>query len=77
MKTKIEVDLQPFSTPNFVVVHEHDTGKERASIALAEIDSVTLDALCREFRTAIFEKAGKEQPPIAASVCSKCERTIR
>lgn len=73
MKTTIQVDIQPFTLPNFVRVE----GDDDKAIPISELDSVTLDALCREFRTGIFEKAGAEQPPIAAPTCPKCERTIR
>lgn len=73
MKTTIQVEILPFNVPGFVVVD----GDEDKSIPLSELDSETLDALCREFRSVIFDRAGKEQPPTHAQVCSKCERTIR
>jgi hypothetical protein len=76
MKTKIEVDLAPFTVPNFVRVEEEDTGKERTAIALSELDSLTLDQMCREFRDNVFKKAGKQTPPEQAHYCHKCERTL-
>lgn len=33
------------------------------NLPLSAFDSLTLDRLCREFRDAVFAKAGKEQPP--------------
>lgn len=66
MKTKIEVELKPFTTPNFVLVKNAPTAEEReTSLPLSALDSLTLDRLCNDFRNAVFNKAGKEQPPTA------------
>jgi hypothetical protein len=76
VKTKIEVDLAPFTVPNFVRAEEEDTGKERTAIALSELDSLTLESLCNEFRDAVFAKAGKSRPPQQAPVCHKCRDLV-
>lgn len=76
MKVKVELDIAPFSIPNFVRVEEADTGKERTAIALEELDSYTLDRLCAEFRTAVFNKANKDFPPKEAKRCAKCREAL-
>lgn len=64
MKVKIEIDLQPFSVPNFVLTvpkrgrHEDELPK----YALADLDSDTLFDLCAEFVSDIYKKADKRQP---------------
>lgn len=68
MKTTLEVELQPFTTPNFVRLAskpglKQDGMQELPSYPLSDLDSWTLDKLCREFRNEVFKKAGKEQPP--------------
>ncbi len=66
MKAKIELELQPFSIPNFVrPVENPDTTRDALAIPLSALDSNTLDRLCDEFRTAVFQKAGKPMPPSA------------
>lgn len=77
MKVKIEVNLAPFSIPNFVRVEDEDTGKERTAIALEELDGVTLDRLCDEFRTAVFKKAGCGFPPEESPICTECRQAMR
>ena len=68
MKAKIEVELQPFTIPNFVLTvkeprPKQDCIQEIPKYALSELDTYTLDRLCDEFRDAVFAKAGKQQPP--------------
>ncbi len=70
MKATLEVELQPFQTPNFVRAVgkpglEQDGMKELPCYPLSDLDSYTLDRLCRDFRDEVFKKAGKEQPPTA------------
>jgi hypothetical protein len=68
MKAKIEVELQPFSVPNFVLTVQEarprqDGFQETPNLALSDLDPPTLEMLCDEFRDAVFSKAGKQQPP--------------
>lgn len=69
MKVTLEIELQPFQTPNFVRAAvgkpglKQDGWQELPCYPLSDLDSLTLDKLCREFRDEIFRKAGKEQPP--------------
>jgi len=62
MKASLEVELKPFATPNFVLL-ESKVGGEPASVPLSALDSLTLDRLCEQFRSEVFKKAGKPQPP--------------
>lgn len=67
MKVTLEVDLQPFMVPNFVRVvskpgRKEDGVQELPCYPLSDLDSLTLDKLCRQFRDEVFRKAGKEQP---------------
>lgn len=62
MKAKIEIDLKPFTVPNFVVPEVGGDG-----LPLSVLDSLTLDRMCREFRASVFQKAGKEMPPDTGS----------
>lgn len=68
MKATLEVELQPFSVPNFVLTvaapRNRDEGfTEAPKYALSELSALTLDSLCREFRKEVFLKAGKQPPP--------------
>lgn len=71
MKVTLEVELQDFQTPNFVRAvakagKREDGMQEPVSYPLSDLDSLTLDRLCNNFRNEIFQKAGKGQPPRAA-----------
>lgn len=71
MKATLEVELRPFTVPNFVIAEpgigmKQDGLEGTRSYPLSDIDPITLDKLCRQFRTEIFKKAGKEQPPQAS-----------
>lgn len=72
MKVKLEVELQPFTVPNFVLLSKlppkaREAGIDKpTSFHLSELDAEMLDRLCWEFRVAVFEKAGKRMPPTAA-----------
>ena len=67
MKTKIEVNLHPIETPNYVTA-ETSPGKrqdgfvERPRYKLSELSEQVLSQLCNEFRAEIFKKAGKDDP---------------
>lgn len=64
---KIQVELQPFLVPIYVIVKakprpKHEGIIESPKYALDELDAETLDSLCREFRAAVFGRAGIEDP---------------
>ena len=68
MKATLQVELQPFQTPNFVRAVgkpgvRQDGMQELPCYPLSDLDPDTLDKLCRDFRAEVFRKAGKEQPP--------------
>lgn len=68
MKATLQVELQPFQTPNFVRAvgkpgQKQDGVQKLPCYPLSDLDSLTLDRLCRDFRDEVFRKAGKEQPP--------------
>ena len=60
------VKLKPFMVPNFVI-QETPTGrkqdgfKESPKFALHELDDFTLQALCDQFTTDVFEKVEKQR----------------
>lgn len=65
--SRIEVELNPFRTPNFVT-HKMPPGKrqdgfkEPRSYALSTLAPYTLSEMCDEFRAEIFRKAEKVDP---------------
>lgn len=64
---KIELKLQPFKTPYFVLSQvapkPRDRGFEQVpSFPLSDLDPEALSAMCDEFRAEVFEKAGKQYP---------------
>lgn len=70
MKATIEIELQPFTVPNFVrPTARQMAGDEQVkeiaqeSFPLSALDPVTLDKMCDEFRDGVFKKAGKNPPP--------------
>jgi len=68
MKATLEVELQPFQTPNFVRAKvkpgkREDGIQETPCYPLSDLDPYTLAKLCDQFRAEIFKKAGKQQPP--------------
>lgn len=70
MKATLEVALQPFQVPNFVRPvakpgKKEDGFSETVAYPLSDLDSLTLDRLCEQFRNEVFRKAGKKQPPTA------------
>jgi hypothetical protein len=58
VKANVELELEPFMTPNFARV----ANAEGKSFPLKELPAEALSALCDEFRRAVFAKAGKEDP---------------
>ena len=65
MKTNIEIELEPFSTPNYVRTKKagHKESLDDTCIHIRDLDSETLDKLCNDFRSKVFKKAGKVPPP--------------
>lgn len=64
MKATIELELQPFSTPNFVRLAKNpDINTDGQAIPIEALDSWTLEKLCDDFRYEVFRKAGKSRPP--------------
>lgn len=67
MTITAEVELRPFTTPNFVIqrmapVKREEGFKEAPKYALSELEPSVLSELCDTFRREIFEKAGKADP---------------
>ena len=67
MNIETKVKLQPFRTPNFVLVESHVAPRQQGLVespkyALKDLDEATLDLLCDQFREDIFKKAGKQDP---------------
>ena len=63
MKTSIEIELQPFTVPNFVIPlrkpRPRQDGFESApGLPLSDLSAETLTLMCDEFRSAVFKKAG-------------------
>jgi hypothetical protein len=62
---KFEISLEPFMTPNFVRMVTRSPAEKSdriPTLPLLEIDAETLDRLCDQFRTDVFNKAGKSPP---------------
>lgn len=63
MKLTTEVELVPFTVPNFVSVkmparpRQDGPNFEAPKYSIAELDDKTLDLLCRKFREDVFAKA--------------------
>ena len=71
MKANIELELQSFTVPNYVLVKEKPGRREEGfqegmKFHLSELDSLTLDKLCNDFRAEVFKKAKKQEPPQVA-----------
>ncbi len=60
--TMISAELKPFTVPNFVV-YDGFEGSQKDSVPLQLLPEETLYALCVEFVEAVYEKAGKKNPP--------------
>ena len=68
MKANIELELIPFTVPNFVLVKTEPKPRQQVmaeppKFALCELDNRTLEALCEEFSKAVFEKAWRKKYP--------------
>lgn len=66
MKANIEVELEPFSVPNFVRLKQKEgktqDSSELACYSLSKFDADTLLSLCEDFKQEVFRKAGKTIP---------------
>lgn len=64
MSIKLNVELEPFRTPNYVMVKQEVRQRQEGPCLDApkyhvkDLDAETLGKLCDEFRASIFEKAG-------------------
>lgn len=79
MKASIEVELRPFTVPNYVLTVQPPRLKqegivETPKLSLSDLDSLTLERLCNDFREEVFTKAGKSRPPQEgpSRYCAKC-----
>lgn len=61
MKVQVEMEVQPFTVPNFVLVKAQSSiGDEKiTSIPLRDLSREDLTVLCNEFRVSVFQAAGK------------------
>jgi len=64
---KIELELIPWTTPNFVRIKtpislKQDGPQETPAIPLSEIHAEVLGEMCDHFRAEIFKKANKNDP---------------
>ena len=70
MKIKIEVDLKPFSVPNFILSEGHTVKTtdgefiEKPKYRLKDLSSDTLITLCNKFVEDVFKKAGRTAPQL-------------
>lgn len=60
----IKRNLQPFTVPNYAIQvvppgKRQDGFVENPKYHLSELDVETLEEMCAEFRSGVFEKAGK------------------
>lgn len=63
MKTKIEIELNPFGTPSRVKASGREYSSHEAPwFDLDQIDAETLGKMCDEFRLNIFKLARKSDP---------------
>jgi len=66
MKANIEVTIQPFSIPHFVIRDRKAAAcgdpDAEAAFELSSVDATTLSALCDQFRADVFKQAGKKDP---------------
>ena len=68
---KTEINIKPFKVPNFVFLERPPRPRQEGinfdtsySLPLSELRESVLDEMCKEFRAAVFEKAGKEDPEL-------------
>ncbi len=75
MKTKIEVTLEPFKIPAYVVVVPDSTvgnvSQVEARVQLKNLDVTTLRGLCDEFRVGVFKAANNASDALPVAVEKK------
>lgn len=62
MKARVELDVRPFSIPNYVILKAEQGDATSASVKLSAMDEATLSSMCDQFRAEIFKAAGKTDP---------------
>jgi hypothetical protein len=70
MKITLEINLQPFTVPDFVLAEESPKERQEGfsegrKYELHELSAETLEALCWKFKQEVFAKAGKNMLPTA------------
>jgi hypothetical protein len=65
MKVTVNVEIEPFMTPNFVRLKGGSIAEEVTAVPLSAFDSETLERMCAEFTDEVFKKARKERLPTA------------
>lgn len=63
MKIKQEIEIKPFTVPNFVILNGSKTLQcLNPSIPIENLDVDVLSELCIEFRANVFKKCDKKDP---------------
>lgn len=65
ISAKVDVAIEPFSTPNFVRRAKKTAASGDDSdpaFPLRDVDASTLSELCDQFRADVFKQAGKLDP---------------
>lgn len=68
MKIQVTVEAKPFQVPNYVVLEAKEAYSKTdgpPSIPLSEIPEDELHRMVDEWVSAVYKKAGKNQPPQA------------
>lgn len=74
MKVKMELEIQPFSAPMYVLVEQPtDSDRDALQVPLSDVSACDLEALCNDFRDAVFATAKKQRPAQAAPFCARCD----
>lgn len=80
---KVALEVKPWIVPNFVLIEtppglRQDGWKPMPGMALKDVDPDVLSQMCDQFRTEVFEKAGKQDPQfLVMSVGENPEDTLR
>lgn len=72
MKVTVNVEIEPFVTPNFVRLKGASIAAEATAVPLSALDSETLERMCEAFTDEVFKKARKERPPLPGDVVQRC-----
>lgn len=71
MKAQVDFLIFDFKVPDTVearAVSAEASSENNVFIPLKDVDAVTLDALCEQFRKVVFERAKKSPPPSCVQV---------